>query len=85
MAGYGGADDHLGAQEAHIEDSMALHALKQEKQFNLTGICIDCDEPIDKGRLLVMPHCNRCAECQSFRESQGSKFNKFGVRQGYMP
>lgn len=32
------------------------------------GLCVDCDEPIERARLSVHPAALRCAECQSFVE-----------------
>jgi RNA polymerase-binding protein DksA len=32
------------------------------------GICVDCHEPIDGGRLQANPVASRCTECQIVRE-----------------
>lgn len=32
------------------------------------GVCIDCTEPIEKGRLLKHPQVARCVDCQSLAE-----------------
>ena len=34
------------------------------------GICIDCHEPIEGGRLRANPVASRCTECQMVREKQ---------------
>jgi len=34
------------------------------------GICIDCHEPIENGRLQVNPVASRCTECQMVREKE---------------
>jgi RNA polymerase-binding protein DksA len=35
------------------------------------GTCVDCEEPIAKGRLIAEPHATRCAECQERLERRG--------------
>lgn len=85
MAGYGNADDHVGAQLAHVEDSLALHKAKQEVQNNTTGECIDCENPIDVRRLAAIPNAKRCAVCQHDSDKRNALRAAYTYRPGWTP
>lgn len=86
MAGYGGADDHLGAQEAHIEDSLALQQLKNAgRNNNPTGCCLECGDDIPALRLIAIPNADHCVQCQQDLDHAGKTHNKFQVRNHYVP
>lgn len=56
----------------------ALNAVRQnpavagESPLYIDGArcCLDCEEPIPKGRLKVNPDAVRCVECQAKREKE---------------
>jgi phage/conjugal plasmid C-4 type zinc finger TraR family protein len=85
MAGYGNADDHVGAQEAHVEDSLALHRLQQEEQDNESGICEDCGTPIPAARLAVIRNAKRCASCQHDEDKRNRLRAAYTYRPGWTP
>ena len=56
-----------GISEANLRSSksrlsMLQNALKRidDPEF---GICIECEEPIARGRLLIMPESRKCVNC----------------------
>lgn len=85
MAGYGNADDHLGAQQAHIEDSLALNRSLRQPQNNQTGNCAECGDPIPEGRRQAIPGAWFCADCQQWHDEQRAKYAGATFNAGYMP
>ena len=86
MAGYGNADDHIEAQQNHVDDSLALHRLKETaRNMNPTGLCFECGDPIALDRLKAVPNADHCIECQRFLDKQESLHIRFQVKNHYMP
>lgn len=71
------------AQEAHIEDSIKIQKLKEMENYNSTGICVECDEPIAEARLKRVPNANFCVECQ--REKEETQTPQFTYKNPYVP
>ncbi len=44
----------------------ALQKLQREPEDY--GLCVECDEPIKRGRLELMPYVELCVRCQSAQE-----------------
>lgn len=85
MSGYGVKDGGIGAQQAHVDDSLALYRAKQEQQNNSTGQCGDCGDTIPAARLQAIPGAKRCAECQEYHEEMTAMQSAFIWNGGYMP
>lgn len=53
--------------EANLRSSRSRLSMLQSALDRLDdpdfGICVECEEPIVSGRLLVMPESRRCVEC----------------------
>lgn len=66
------------AQEREQRDrDMALLALRERidaanapRDPALDGLCVDCGEPIEDGRLKVLPLTSRCADCAHLAEQR---------------
>jgi DnaK suppressor protein len=75
-------DPYAAASAAHedgIAAAMVERRARQLKEVNRAleemdagryGICRECDAPIPKARLRVMPFATRCVECQARSEGQ---------------
>jgi RNA polymerase-binding protein DksA len=64
---------------ANVEVSTALHALSEVERRELEeveralkrieggddGRCVECGEPIGRGRLRALPHATTCVECSA--------------------
>lgn len=85
MAGYGNADDHVGATQAHIDDSLELQRASGTPQDNKTGECQECGDDIPANRLTAMPNCRHCLICQQQSEQRKSQRSLFTYRTGYTP
>jgi RNA polymerase-binding transcription factor DksA len=85
MAGYGNADDHIGATENHINDSIQLARLQQAPADNYDGVCRDCGEEIDSKRLKAMPHCRLCRHCKEEEEKSQKGKARHICRNTYVP
>jgi phage/conjugal plasmid C-4 type zinc finger TraR family protein len=85
MAGYGSADDHIGATQNHIDDSLALQRLSAQANTNATGECLECGEDIPPARLLAIPNANHCVGCQQDLDSHGKRHAQFTVKNHYQP
>lgn len=85
MAGYGNADDHVGAVQAHVDDSLALARALATPADNDTGACLECGEEIPKPRQRALPGCRHCVDCQSAAEKVKGQFAQFQVRNTYVP
>jgi RNA polymerase-binding transcription factor DksA len=86
MAGYGNADDHVAAQLNHVEDSLALHRLKQDSSRVLSdGVCKaeDCGLDIDPARVEANPYVKFCFSCQSKSENKTDR--RFTFKNPYVP
>ncbi len=68
------ADDEM---RAVVDDAVATHALAELQAVRdarrriadgTYGDCLSCGEPIDRQRLLALPHAALCAACQSDQE-----------------
>jgi phage/conjugal plasmid C-4 type zinc finger TraR family protein len=64
MSGYGGADDHVEAQQNHNDDSLRLQQIRRDRQDNRTGMCLECGSEIPRSRRMALPGCRYCLECQ---------------------
>lgn len=53
--------DHL-LQEAKIRLNKLEYAFRKIDEPSY-GVCVECDEPIPVGRLMVMPEASRCVDC----------------------
>ena len=62
--------DEVQAEHAAHELEQVLAARRRLRELNY-GLCQDCGEPIDLGRLSAMPATPYCMHCQSQRENQG--------------
>lgn len=64
-------DCDLAARHA---DFYREQALSRARSSMATGAsrteCIDCGEPIPEKRRLAVAGCQRCVECETFREEQ---------------
>lgn len=86
MAGYGNADDHIEAQQNHVDDSLALHRLKTSSgNTNPTGVCLECGDAIALERLKAVPNADHCIGCQEYVDKQENLHRKFQVKNHYMP
>lgn len=51
-----------------LASDMAPHRRRQlleaAKPLNRSGLCADCDEPIEAGRIQANPRVERCVSCQ---------------------
>jgi len=66
---YGSVDGlEFSAQQAHVEDSLALQRAARAQNNNPTGECEDCGEEIPAARLRVIPNAACCVQCQSIRD-----------------
>ena len=48
--------------------------LRAARSLNESGLCVDCDEPIDPRRLAVDPMAERCVSCQQEHELRARRF-----------
>lgn len=65
--------DMAGAAAALFQDAgMSAHRQRQAaelaKPLNRSGLCADCDEPIEAGRIKANPRAERCVSCQCDHE-----------------
>lgn len=51
-------------QEATIRLHKLEYALRKVEEPSY-GLCVECEEPIPLGRLMVMPEASKCVECAS--------------------
>jgi phage/conjugal plasmid C-4 type zinc finger TraR family protein len=68
MSGYGGADDHVEAQQNLNDDSLKLQRMRRDKQDNKSGICRECGSEIPRSRRMALPGCKYCLDCQRASE-----------------
>ena len=54
--------------QRELAELAALTAAQKRVADGSYGACIDCDEPIDDGRLKVQPAALRCLDCQELLE-----------------
>ena len=80
--GYGEADGHVLAEAFHVQDSLAMHALRKQVNDNDSGTCEECESPIPKARLRVVPNAKYCVSCQ---EQHDKHTLKFACRNNYVP
>jgi RNA polymerase-binding transcription factor DksA len=80
--GYGDADGHVLAEAFHVQDSLAMHALRKLANDNETGICKSCEFPIPEARLKVVPNAKYCVQCQA---SHDKRPLTFACRNVYVP
>jgi phage/conjugal plasmid C-4 type zinc finger TraR family protein len=66
------ADEIDRAQEGQAEFNHAalLRHRANREQLTGNGICVDCDEAIEKKRLMVCKGTLRCRDCQSKHEDR---------------
>jgi DnaK suppressor protein len=53
---------------AQVRTALELMAEDPEEY----GLCHECEEPIPRARLALMPYVERCVQCQSVEEETGS-------------
>lgn len=80
--GYGEADGHSLAEVFHVQDALAMHALRKQVNDNDSGVCEECDTPIPKARLRVVPNAKYCVQCQQHHDKRTLKFV---VRNPFVP
>lgn len=54
--------------QRELAELTALTAARKRIADGSYGTCMDCDEPIDAGRLNVQPAALRCLDCQELLE-----------------
>jgi phage/conjugal plasmid C-4 type zinc finger TraR family protein len=80
---YGAVDDGaVIAQAQHIEDSLALHKLKQTINNNPTNFCEECGTEIPSARLKAIPNAKYCIICQGYYDNNQTEFT---CRNHYVP
>lgn len=52
-------------------------AIKRIDKGQYTGICIDCDQPIDIERLRLVPSTKRCSACQKVFERRRKNVSRW--------
>ena len=79
---YGKSEDAGMAEAFHVQDSLAMHKLKQTLNDNDSGVCEECDLEIPAARLQVVPNARYCVFCQSVHDKNPLKFT---WRNHYVP
>lgn len=85
MAGYGGPDDHIEAQQNHVDDSLALVRMLAGPTDNRFTVCLECGDEIPEKRRQALPGCRYCFPCQSASESAKRSVAQFRLRNTYVP
>lgn len=61
------ANDQIDSQ---INTLVSQQRASLSSMSNQTGICRDCDEPIEQKRREALPFAQRCLECQADQEEK---------------
>lgn len=70
------ADLNISTLNNQLEEFRDIDAAIDRIQRGIFGMCIDCDDKIDKARLVAYPTAKRCVRCQRQHElayADGSK------------
>lgn len=69
-------DLEVNALNRDMEELSKVRRALENAEAGTLGICTDCEEPISKRRLEVMPWATRCIACQEkLEESADSQFD----------
>ena len=63
----------LGMIENEEDELRAFDAAIEKIEDGTYGTCEECEKPIGKARLKVMPHARHCIECQRMEEERSRR------------
>ena len=71
----------LANERAELLNSAALNAALHKKvERPSTGVCCDCGEAIEAGRLQANPHAQDCVDCAAEAEIERLRLQRTGGR-----